>query len=127
MTPDIRRGAQVGNGIALVLLVLAFSLAFAQQGSGAPEKASGSIASRVQNQADLCTAGGGQIETSYTYGKVFSGAVTSATTTCNGGSENGNACTNTSMTTDCSKPFVQLTQQSFGGLPNTADPNTEDD
>ena len=126
MTPDFRRGAQIGNGIALVLLVLAFMLAFAQQGSSAPVAAKGTIASRVQTQANNCTAGGGQIETSYTYSKVFSGAVTSATTTCKGGSDDGYTCTNTSTTTDCSKPFVQPTQAPFGGLPDTADPNTED-
>lgn len=126
MTSDFRRGAQIGNGIALVLLVLALALAFAQQGSSAPVAAKGSIKSRVQAQTDNCTSQGGQIEVSYEYSKVFSGAVTSATTTCKGGTDDGYTCTNTSTTTDCSKPFVQPTQAPFGGLPDTADPNTGD-
>ena len=120
------RTVTLGNAIAVLLLVLAIMVGFTQQGSAEPKPAKGSIAVRVTAQSNLCTVGGGSIEVSYTYSTVFSGAVTSATTKCTGGAEDGRTCVNTYTTVDCSKPFTQPTQAPFDGLPDTADPNGGD-
>jgi hypothetical protein len=118
--------ATLGNIIAVILVAITLLVLMAQQGSSAPVKAQGSIASRVQAQTDSCTVEGGTIEVRYEYSPVFSGAVTKATTTCKGGSDDGYTCVNTASITDCSRPLVRPTQPPFAGLPDTADPNGGD-
>ena len=73
---------------------------FITQVAAAPIKTKASISSRVQSQTELCELGGGEIEVSYGY---ENGRLTSAQTVCDGGSDDGRVCSNTTTITDCYK------------------------
>lgn len=114
-----------GTIVTALMVVMGMALLgamFASTVDAAPIKTKASISSRVQSQRDLCEIGGGQIKVDYGY---KDGKLDSAQTVCNGGSDDGRVCSNTTTTYDCYTvgKFVRPTESVVPGQrPDTAAP-----